>query len=193
MRSFQAPGNPIAFQCTFLSHVEPGLLPTLGDEAVSFLGLKQISYGYPVLPMKTKPQYHHVPCSTGLLNKSLSTFTLLCHVSAYGSCVLPNCPTAGGQHAAELPSCHLLARLYLSTWEGRSCFSAALSVCIPCATQVPVNYQVLWHTFLMNSQVFSKICFGSCCPAARNSYRIELGGQTRIMPCHTLLFLGIPL
>lgn len=119
-------------------------------------------------------------CSTGLLNKSLSTFTVLCRVSAYGSCVLPNCPTAGGQHAAESPSCHLLARLYLSTWEGRLCFSAALSVCIPCATRVPVNYQVLWHTFLMTSQVFSKICFGPCCPAARNSYRTELGGQTQM-------------
>lgn len=56
MRSFQAPGNPIAFQWAFLSHVELRLLPTLGNEEMNLLGLKQISYGYPVLPMKTKPQ-----------------------------------------------------------------------------------------------------------------------------------------
>lgn len=59
------------------SSVELGLLPTIRNKAVNLVGLKLIWSDYSVLPMKTKPPWHHMPCYMSLLNMSLSAFTAL--------------------------------------------------------------------------------------------------------------------
>lgn len=136
MRSLQGPDEPRHHPVGLSqSSVQLGLLPTIRNKAVNLVALKLIQPSYSVLPMKTKPLWHCLPCYAHLLNMSLSTFSQPCsHIAAYGSCMLSDCAVAVKQGAIELLSCHLLARICQSTWERHFCFSAASLVCTLCYT-----------------------------------------------------------
>lgn len=76
MRSLQEPDEPHQHPVGLSqSSVELGLLPTIRNKAVNLVGLKLIWSDYSVLPMKTKPLWHHMACYMSLLNTPLSTFT----------------------------------------------------------------------------------------------------------------------